>query len=121
MSLKPPYVMPFGKHKGKYLHELPEDYMEWLGTVELREPLKTLRAVEIERRKRGDPVPLVDVPAPEGEQFGDRMCEELRPIAMELIRLGESEVRKGVGRREWASQLPRVVLALRTFVGEVKP
>jgi len=45
----------------------------------------------------------------------------LRPLALELIRLGESEVRKGVGRRELASQLPRVVLALRTFVGEVKP
>jgi len=121
MSLKPPYVMPFGKYKGKCLHELPEDYVEWLGTVELREPLKTLRAVEIERRKRGDLVPLVDAPATESEQFGDRMCEELRPLALDLIRLGESEVRKGVGRREWASQLPRVVLALRTFVGEVKP
>ena len=120
MSLKPPYVMFFGKHKGKYLHELPDDYLEWLGTIELRETLKTFRAIEIERRASGGPVPLVDEPAPEESAFGDRMCEELRPLALELIRLGESEVRKGIGRREWASQLPRVVLALRTFVGEVK-
>jgi hypothetical protein len=120
-SKSDPFVMPFGKHKGQMLHELPEDYLEWLGTVELREPLKTLRAVEVERRKRGDPVPVVAPPAPEEDAFGDRMCEELRPLALELIRLGESEVRKGIGRREWASQLPRVVLALKTFVGEVKP
>ncbi len=119
-SKSDPFVMPFGKHKGQMLHELPEDYLEWLSTVELREPLKTLRAVEVERRKRGDPVPVVAPPAPESEQFGDRMCEELRPLAIVLIGLGEREFRKTIAGGEVAKNLPRVVLALKTFVGEVK-
>jgi hypothetical protein len=32
--------MPFGKHKGTLVRELPGDYLRWLSTIELREPLK---------------------------------------------------------------------------------
>lgn len=31
--------MPFGKHKGTPLNDLPVDYLKWLSTIELREPL----------------------------------------------------------------------------------
>lgn len=31
--------MPFGKHKGTPLKDLPPDYLRWLSTIELREPL----------------------------------------------------------------------------------
>jgi hypothetical protein len=31
--------MPFGKHKGTLVRELPGDYLKWLSTIELREPL----------------------------------------------------------------------------------
>lgn len=32
--------MPFGAHKGQPLHLLPDDYLEWLLSIELREPLR---------------------------------------------------------------------------------
>lgn len=35
------YVMPFGKHSGKLLKDVPKDYIEWLSNKELKEPLKT--------------------------------------------------------------------------------
>lgn len=42
--------MPFGKYKGRPLYELPDDYLEWLSTRELRGTLKS--AVIRELRKR---------------------------------------------------------------------
>lgn len=33
------YVMPFGKHKGELLKDIPHGYIEWLSKQELREPL----------------------------------------------------------------------------------
>ena len=36
------YKMPFGKYKGYILTEIPQDYIEWLSTQELSEPLKSL-------------------------------------------------------------------------------
>ena len=35
------YTMPFGKHKGVVFEEVPLDYVKWLATTELKEPLKT--------------------------------------------------------------------------------
>jgi uncharacterized protein (DUF3820 family) len=32
--------MPFGKHKGASLKDIPGDYLRWLSTIELREPLR---------------------------------------------------------------------------------
>ena len=43
--------MPFGKHKGVLISELPGDYIKWLySEVELREPLRSLVDQEIELR-----------------------------------------------------------------------
>lgn len=36
------YVLTFGKHSGKKLTEIPKDYLRWLSTQDLKEPLKTL-------------------------------------------------------------------------------
>jgi hypothetical protein len=44
--------MPFGRFRGHSLDELPDDYMEWLGTLELREPLRF--AVEDELASRAE-------------------------------------------------------------------
>lgn len=32
--------MPFGKHKGTPLNQLPTDYVDWLKTTDLKDPLK---------------------------------------------------------------------------------
>jgi hypothetical protein len=43
--------MPFGMHKGTSLSDLPEDYLHWLwSTVDLKEPLLSGVADEIDRR-----------------------------------------------------------------------
>jgi hypothetical protein len=53
--------MPFGRHKGLPLGELPDAYLHWLTTIRLRSPLQ--EAVEAERRRRqgaaSDPAPTV--------------------------------------------------------------
>ena len=36
------YKMPFGKHEGQLLKDIPIDYIEWLQGRELKEPLKTM-------------------------------------------------------------------------------
>jgi hypothetical protein len=37
---EPELKMPFGRHKGTLVKELPGDYLRWLGTIELRSPLR---------------------------------------------------------------------------------
>ena len=34
------YTMPFGKHKGTPLNQLPTDYVDWLKTTDLKDPLR---------------------------------------------------------------------------------
>jgi hypothetical protein len=43
--------IPFGKHKGSELGDVPEQYLEWLAGVDwLREPLASAVKAEAERR-----------------------------------------------------------------------
>lgn len=42
--------MPFGRHKGQPLSALPDDYLDWLASLDLRPPLR--RAVEAEQARR---------------------------------------------------------------------
>jgi hypothetical protein len=42
--------MKFGRFRGSDLSELPSDYLTWLTTIELREPLKTHVFNEMEAR-----------------------------------------------------------------------
>jgi Putative quorum-sensing-regulated virulence factor len=44
--------MPFGRHKNTPLDELPVDYLEWLLTRDLRDPLKSAAQAEWVRRER---------------------------------------------------------------------
>ena len=36
------YRLSFGKHAGKLLSEIPKDYLQWLSTTDLKEPLRSL-------------------------------------------------------------------------------
>jgi exodeoxyribonuclease X len=45
--------MPFGKHRGKPIKELPNDYLTWiLENLEMRKSLRTVLEAEYERRGR---------------------------------------------------------------------
>ena len=44
-------TMPFGKHKGESLADIPTDYLEWLLTIELRPWLKQAVKGEIRSRR----------------------------------------------------------------------
>jgi hypothetical protein len=60
-------MMPFGKHRGVRLSELPGGYLDWLGAKlnEWREPFRSALAAELLRRK-GPTLPnVVNGPAPE--------------------------------------------------------
>lgn len=42
--------MPFGRHRGELLQDLPIEYLEWLVTLDLREPLRSHVDAEHARR-----------------------------------------------------------------------
>lgn len=42
--------MPFGKYRGWEIADLPDEYLQWLVTIELREPLFMAVVREIDRR-----------------------------------------------------------------------
>ena len=54
--------MPFGKHRGTPLEELPGGYLRWLAGLDLHTPLRD--AVDAERRRRGHGAQLSLSPAP---------------------------------------------------------
>lgn len=45
--------MPFGKYKGRRLRDLPDDYLDWLTTIDLRPRLHAAVWNEIRRREDG--------------------------------------------------------------------
>lgn len=53
MSVETMSTMPFGKHRGKPLSELPGDYLDWLGSNlgEWRESFRSALTAELTRRR----------------------------------------------------------------------
>jgi hypothetical protein len=74
-------TMPFGKFKGATLRNVPDDYLQWLRGLELREPLRTHVAREHARRRA-----RAHRRAPEAP--GLRLSPALRETAAELISTG---------------------------------
>jgi hypothetical protein len=66
--------MPFGRHCGRPLDELPDDYLDWLTSISLREPLKTHVQREVRRRRA----------------IGDagHIPQDLRETAIEIVARG---------------------------------
>lgn len=83
-----PYTMPFGKYKGAPLAEIPDDYLRFLGGLDLSEPLKSHHAAEV-RRRSGEPEPAP--PPPEPAPFGDYLAPDLRDSARLILDFGEAE------------------------------
>jgi hypothetical protein len=53
--------MPFGKYRGRQVNELPFNYLEWLTTIDLLEPLQAYVNQEYAKRCRGKD--LIDLTA----------------------------------------------------------
>jgi len=61
--------MPFGRHKGTALAELPFDYLRWLVSLDdLREPLRSAVLDELEGRCHVVRSPLPGVPIPDSRR-----------------------------------------------------
>jgi hypothetical protein len=57
MSTETQTIMPFGKHRGTAIAEIPVAYLKWLAdTVDLREPLRTVVASVL--RCKAEQMPL---------------------------------------------------------------
>ena len=43
--------MPFGKYQGRAICDLPHEYVRWLDSIDLREPLRTQISEELAARR----------------------------------------------------------------------
>jgi len=57
-------VMPFGRYKGATLTSIPLNYLAWLAGRDLREPLKSAVADELDSRRRVVRSPFPACPDP---------------------------------------------------------
>jgi len=105
--------MPFGRHSGRDLRELPDQYLDWLATLELRPPLSDAVRRELERRRFGiEPPPrLVSFPCltvkvPAGE----------RDLAERLVSMGQ----RALARKRQADGEPAVIERLNALAETVR-
>lgn len=105
------YRMPFGKHKGLPLHELPDGYLDWLMTLDLRRPLHD--HVQDEWNQRHAVLP---------DQ--SRECDPLtRGVIHEILRVGYKQLAMRDhpdvgGTHEAMARLNQAIQLLRVIVSE---
>lgn len=96
--MSPMTTMPFGKHRGVPLSELPGGYVEWLGDKleEWREPFRSAIAAELDRRK-GSTLPgslSESTPGPSRRGSVRRQASELpAPTVCDVCGLGPTDQR----------------------------
>ena len=96
--MSPLTTMPFGRHRGVPLSELPGAYLDWLGAKlnEWREPFRSALAAEIARRKGPSLPNVVNGPksAPTRRGSTRRSASELPPPAVcDVCGLGPTDQR----------------------------
>ena len=86
-------AMPFGKHKGTPVADVPTDYLEWLASKDdFKDPLKSVVDAELQKRKTTDttkePTPIgTDVKslarrvAEAGGDFLTKRCQTAEQVA----------------------------------------
>ena len=79
--------MPFGKHKGTPLDELPDDYLVWLYDLDnLFPPLR--RAVDEEYESRWGPAWEAPPPPPPVEPRATNLTTDENALLTEMLRAG---------------------------------
>lgn len=102
-------TMPWGKHQGEKLSEIPLDYVEWLASnFETKEPLKTAAKKVAETRKVKAAEKLQAKPAGEvvinfGKHSGKKLSEIPLDYVEWLAREAQSEIIRQKAR-EWVAQ-----------------
>jgi hypothetical protein len=102
--------MPFGKHRGRALSDLPDSYLGWLRDLDdLREPLRTAIEREHERRLRPPPPPPPpsQLRPPDPDLFRNVIREGYRAMAMKSHPDRGGDVRtmqKLNGLRDWCER-----------------
>ena len=108
--------MPFGKHKGTPLEDLPRDYLDWLNALEdLRPPLRSAVDREIERRAENDKqksIPRSRTMTPDLVPF----AEEIVKAGLHTLALREHPDRGGNLRR--MQDINAAADAMRKFLGK---
>jgi hypothetical protein len=81
--------MPFGKFKGCYLEEIPDDYLDWLRfEIDLREPLRSAVCREYLTRENGFSVT---------ETSGTLDADKVKKIYRNLARQYHPDIIGGTG------------------------
>jgi len=96
--VSPLTTMPFGRHRGVPLSELPGGYLDWLGGKlnEWREPFRSALGAELTRRKGPSLPNVVNGPtsAPTRRGSGRRSASELPAAAVcDICGLGPTSQR----------------------------
>lgn len=108
-------VMPFGKHKGRPLSELPEQYLLWLASLDdLRPPLRLAVDSEVRRRE------AASAATPRRERLDDAATEAAARIVTQGYRLAAMEAHPDRGGDTATMQaVNRAAEALRRYLERV--
>ncbi len=74
------YRLPFGKYKGSPVSALPDDYLQWLSTRILREPLCSVVRRELQTRGQKLEIQTVDARLQEARKQGFFLVQEGQEI-----------------------------------------
>ena len=77
--------MPFGKHRGYELSELPDGYLKWLSTLELHDPLKRALDDEIHTRISRDAAQRAFGIMPSAPQVDRTTVEEIIGAGLRVL------------------------------------
>ena len=77
--------MPFGKHRGYELSELPDGYLKWLSTLGLRDPLQRAVADEIATRIHRDAAQRAFGIMPSAPQVDRTTVEEIIGAGLRVL------------------------------------
>jgi len=77
--------MPFGKHRGYELSELPDAYLQWLRTLELYDPLQRAVADEISTRIHRDAAQRAFGIMPSAPQVDRTTVEEIIGAGLRVL------------------------------------
>lgn len=100
--------MPFGRYAGVSLSKLPLDYLRWVSTLDLRDPLRL--EVDAELLARGEP----PVPPPTTSRYSGVVRVEVPSLDSDLAETALAIVEAGASALTALERPPRGLLRAKT-------